>query len=110
MNQTIQIPVGGRQHLIPSEIMHLQASVNYTLLFLKNGKKLMVATPLKTLASRLEPFSFFRVHKSHLINLAYIKNICPYNNTIEMLDKNQFELARRRVTSFKKELKYFLND
>ena len=37
-------------------------------------------TPLKDLESRLSSFNFFRIHKSYLVNLEYIKRLTPWFN------------------------------
>lgn len=39
-----------------------------------------VRTPLKELESRLTPFSFFRIHKSFLVNLTYVSRLSPWFN------------------------------
>jgi DNA-binding LytR/AlgR family response regulator len=72
MNE-IEIHIGGKLRVIPHEIMMLQAEINYTILYFIDGKKSIVATTLKKLESRFEPFNFFRPHKSFMVNLNCVK-------------------------------------
>jgi DNA-binding LytR/AlgR family response regulator len=104
MNPTDIIQIGGWQQVTPSEVTLLIASVNYTIVHFSNGKKIMVATPLKTLAARFEPYHFFRVHKSHLVNLAFVTKFCNYEKTIEMANHKNIAVARRRMTALKREI------
>ena len=39
-----------------------------------------VKTALKELESRLNPFSFFRIHKGYLVNLKYVSRLTPWFN------------------------------
>src|ERR1700744_4624926 len=57
-----------------SDIIRCESNVNYTLLFLKDKQKLTVARTLKEFEEMLSECDFFRVHNSHLINLAYMKS------------------------------------
>ncbi len=69
------IHVGSRKHVPPKEIVMIQAEINYSLIYLTDGKKVIVATCLKKLENRFADVdSFARVHKSFLINLDYLKS------------------------------------
>jgi two-component system LytT family response regulator len=79
--------------------------VNYTTLYLRDGQKLVVAKTLKEFEDLLDDYNFFRVHNSHLVNLAYIKN---YNKGkggfIAMTDHSTVEVSTRRKEDFMKKL------
>ena len=45
---------------------------NGTNIFSVNGSRIIVSKTLKEYDEMLTPFRFFRIHKSHLINLAYL--------------------------------------
>jgi two-component system, LytTR family, response regulator len=51
------------------EIIHAMADRAYSVFYMKGGHKLMVSKPLGEFEARLEKHTFFRVHKSHIINL-----------------------------------------
>ncbi|MFN5982030.1 MAG: LytR/AlgR family response regulator transcription factor, partial [Fluviicola sp.] len=50
-----------------------EADSNYTEIHLTNGKKVVSSKTLKEIELVLLTSSFIRVHKSHLINLNFIK-------------------------------------
>ncbi len=55
------------------EIVRLRGNGNFTDLYLNNGNKKMVCRFLKHF-SEILPLPFIRVHKSHIINLNYVKS------------------------------------
>ena len=66
------INVGGRKKIQLSEIIMLQADVNYTYIHLIDGSKIMVSYTLKKLAERFIDFEYFiRPNKSVLMNIKY---------------------------------------
>lgn len=56
-----------------SDIIRAEADSNYTELHLTNGKKITSSKTLKEIEVSLTKSCFIRVHKSHLINLNFIK-------------------------------------
>ncbi len=67
------IPVGARTSLFPSEIVLLTADMNYTIIHLSNGKKMMVSYTLGKLHERLLSSGFFvRVNRYTLVNLQFV--------------------------------------
>lgn len=55
------------------DIIHCASDSNYTLFALTDGEKVMVSRLLKDYDEMLSRSGFFRVHRSHLINLNHIK-------------------------------------
>jgi two-component system LytT family response regulator len=51
------------------EIIHAEADRAYAVFSMKGGNKIMVSKPLGEFEARLIKHNFFRVHKSHIINL-----------------------------------------
>jgi DNA-binding LytR/AlgR family response regulator len=102
-----QILIGGFRSVKPQDVMLLQADVNYTVVYFKDGEKFTVATPLKSLQSRLEPFNFYRTHKSFLVNLDCVKNFLEPHKQVQMIDNKRVTVSRRRANGLKKSL---LND
>jgi DNA-binding LytR/AlgR family response regulator len=101
MDTTKYIHIGGYQEINPNEVVMLQADINYTILYFADGKKTIVATPLKTLENRLVPFDFYRTHKSYLINLKCVKLFSEATNTIQMTDNHKVIVSRRKRTQLK---------
>jgi two-component system, LytTR family, response regulator len=56
-----------------AEIVRCEASGRYSLIFLKDQKKLTITKTLKELEEILNPMLFYRVHNSHIVNLDMIK-------------------------------------
>ncbi len=104
MNTTNYIPIGGRQEVKPEEVLMLQAEINYTLVYFVNGRKTIVATPLKKLEERFSPFDFYRTHKSYLVNLKCIKCFIEPTNTLQMTDNHKVIVSRRKRTRLKEYL------
>jgi two-component system LytT family response regulator len=51
------------------DIVRCESDSNYCHFFLKDGKKITTSKPLKEYAGLFNEHGFFRVHKSHLVNL-----------------------------------------
>ncbi|NAY91302.1 response regulator [Muricauda sp. JGD-17] len=54
-------------------IIRAEAERSYSNFYLQNGKKILVSKPLKEYEALLEQCNFFRVHKSHMINLTHLE-------------------------------------
>lgn len=94
----ISVPtVKGLEFLPVQDIIRCESHINYTSLFLAGGQKLTVAKTLKEFEELLSDHSFYRVHNSHLINLACIRS---YNKgkggSVSMTDNSEIEVSTRR--------------
>jgi two-component system LytT family response regulator len=82
-------------------IIRLKADSNYTTIYLANGENIVSSKTLKEYEELLTSLGFFRVHNTHIINLArvdkYVKGI---GGTIIMSDGASIEVSRHK----KKEL------
>jgi two-component system LytT family response regulator len=106
ISKKISVPtVNGFSFLPVSDIIRCQAEVNYTTIHLKEHQKITVAKTLKEFEELLTEYNFYRVHNSHLINLAYIKS---YNKGkggyVSMSDNSEIEVSTRRKDDFLKRL------
>lgn len=63
-----------KRELYSHEVVMLVANVNYTTVYLSSGKALIVAKTLKRFDEELSQYGFIRVHKSAIINPAYVTN------------------------------------
>ncbi len=80
---------------LPSEILRCEGESNYTKFFLEGGKTLMVSHTLKDYESILQDYGFFRVHKSHLVNMKYV-NKMDREGFIWMTNNQSVPVSRRR--------------
>ena len=93
----------GKKNTSYSEVILLQGVKNYTIIYLKSGQVHAVAKSLKKFEKEFVPFSFFRVHKSYLINLKYvIKPRGEMKDTIEMKNHQLVTVSRRKRDDFVK--------
>lgn len=87
------------------DIIRCKSNVNYTTLFLKDKQKLLVAKTLKEFEELLKEYNFYRIHNSHLINLACIKTYHKgKGGTVTMLDGTEVEVSTRRKDEFLKKI------
>jgi two-component system LytT family response regulator len=83
------------------DIVRCEASNNYTLFYLADGKKIMVTKTLKEYEELLMQDGFFRVHQSHLINLDFVSGYLKQDGGyVQMTDGSQIELSRRKKDAF----------
>ncbi|MEN3322355.1 LytTR family DNA-binding domain-containing protein [Mariniflexile soesokkakense] len=100
----ITIPtIDGLEFLEVSDIIRCEADVNYTNIFTKDSKKIMVSKTLKSFEALLANCNFFRVHNSHLINLDYIKKYTKgKGGYVTLIDNSVIEVSTRRKEDFLK--------
>jgi DNA-binding LytR/AlgR family response regulator len=100
MNPT-SIHIGGRKNICPDDIILLEGDANYTVLYLLNGKKLIVATTLKQLELRFGLCqNFFRPHKSFIVNLDYLADYQVNSNIFTMQNAKKILISRRKKNAF----------
>ncbi|MES1161036.1 MAG: LytTR family DNA-binding domain-containing protein, partial [Bacteroidota bacterium] len=102
----IAVPVvNGLVFVQVGDIIRCESDINYTTLFLKDKQKLTVARTLREFEELLTEANFYRVHNSHLVNLAYIKSYQKgKGGTLTMMDNSRVEVSIRRKEEFLKNL------
>lgn len=100
----IAIPTSEGLEFIPIKtIIHIESSSNYSKIYFIDGKSFLVTKLLKDFEDMLLPYNFFRVHNSHLINLAYIKKyIRGEGGQVIMQNGDVIDVARRKKEEFLK--------
>ncbi|MEZ4826957.1 MAG: LytTR family DNA-binding domain-containing protein [Bacteroidia bacterium] len=83
------------------EIVYLRAEGSYTKIALLNGDKMLISRPLKDFVAVLSEDWFERIHKSHIINLRYLKAYSRFQGgTAIMEDGAELIISRRRLSVF----------
>jgi len=102
--EKMAVPTSEGLEFIPiKSIMHIESSSNYSKIFFTDGKFLLVTKLLKDFEDILLPYNFYRVHNSHLINLAYIKKyIRGEGGQVIMQNGDVIDVARRKKEEFLK--------
>ena len=79
------------------DIIRCESDNYYTLFFFKNGSKLLVSKTLKENEELLKDYNFIRPHKSHLINVTYIKSFNKKEGGYILLtDGSRVPVSRRK--------------
>ena len=85
-------------HIIETDqILRCESDNYYTNFFLADGKKILISKTLKENEQLLSDHNFIRPHKSHLVNVKYIKGFLKYDGGyIEMTDGSRIPVSRRK--------------
>ena len=86
--------------ILLSEIILLQAEVNYTHFFMKNGQKLTFAKTLKRFEQELDNQQFIRIHRTYLINKSHLKTYDSYLGEVILTNNHRVSASRRRKETF----------
>ena len=88
------------------DIVWLEASDNYTNLFLNGQKKIVASKTLKEFEAILPVSDFFRIHRSALINVNYVKE---YSNNeggeVILSDGTHVQVSKARIQEFSEFIK-----
>lgn len=88
------------------DIMYLEASGNCTVLYFADGTRYLDTRTLKIYEGILNPMLFYRIHKSHIINLNFLKEYLNEDGHFAVLKNGKLlPVARNRVSAFVKTLK-----
>ncbi len=89
----------------PDDIIRCESDRNYTFIFLKDGRKILVSKTIKEYDEMLSDYNFFRIHQSHLINLSYLKNYTRgRGGYVELTDGSVLDVSARRKSEFLKRM------
>ena len=102
----IALPTMEGLQMIPVDsIISCESDSNYTILLLRNKKKIIVSCTLKEIEEVLEDHSFARVHRSYLVNLneveKYVKGEGGY---LIMSDGSMIDVSRNKKELLLKKL------
>lgn len=90
------------------EIIYCEAERSYTLFQLINQRSILVSKPLMDYEKLLTETTFFRVHKSFLINLLHIKEyLRGEGGSVIMSNSTAIEVSRRKKEQFLQKVKEF---
>lgn len=88
-----------------NQIIHCEASDNYTTIFMNTERKIMVSKTIKEYDTMLSEFGFFRIHQSHLVNLDYISKFNKNDGGFVVLNNGKkLPVSRRNKQEFLEKL------
>lgn len=84
-------------YLDSDDIIRLEADSNYTHIYLVNGKKITSSKTIKDYEGILGGMNFFRIHKTHIVNLKHTKKYTKgIGGSITMIDDTTLEVSKYR--------------
>jgi two-component system, LytTR family, response regulator len=91
-----------------NELMYLESDSNYTILHLTGMKNIVATRSLCEFEKMLDHPTFFRIHKSTIINLNWLQAYSSYEgNFAELTDGTRLSISRRKVNDFREAVKHF---
>lgn len=102
-NDRISVPTrDGYIILRNNDIVHLEASDNYTMIHLLDGSRYLSSKNIKVYEENLNEDIFFRTHKSHIINVEHhLKEFSrSEGNMAIMTNGKTVPIARRKMAGF----------
>lgn len=84
----------------PGNILRIEAQSNYCKIFsIDRAKTMVVSKVLHRLQEKLPADMFIRVHRSHLVNRQYIKQVSGnHTKTAELINGESIPVSRRKQT------------
>lgn len=83
------------------DILRIEADDNYSHIHTREGQRFTVSKTIKYYEDLLREENFFRVHKSHIINLNYMRKFVKgEGGYVVMNDQKEILVSRRRRTPF----------
>jgi two-component system LytT family response regulator len=100
--EKIALPsLNGIEFVRIENIVRCESDNNYTNFYLTSGEKIVVSKTLKEFEDMLDSKGFFRTHKSHIINLAFLKKYIKGEGGIAVMeDGSEIAVSRRRKEEF----------
>jgi two-component system, LytTR family, response regulator len=93
----------GLEFFTINNILHIESNSNYSKIFFRDNKTILVTKLLKDFEDILQPYNFYRIHNSHVINLNFIQKYIRANGgQVMMQDGTIIDVARRKKDEFLK--------
>ena len=87
----------GAEYLEIQEILRCEGVGNYTVFHLVNGHKIISSKGLGEYERELSAHNFFRIHKTHLVNLAMVTEyVRGRGGSVKLTDGSELVVSRYR--------------
>jgi two-component system, LytTR family, response regulator len=88
------------------QIMYIESSGNYSIIYLYDLSKHMVTKTLKQCGLMLDPCKFIRCHDKYLVNIEHLKSKNIYkSNELTLITEVRIPISRRKRALVNKILK-----
>lgn len=93
-----------------SDIIRAESEGSYTTVYLNNGNKIMVSKSLKQIESQINASTFIKPHKSHLVNINYVKRFFKTDGGyLELHDSSSIPVSRRKKEDILESLEKYIH-
>jgi two-component system LytT family response regulator len=98
VNKTLVLRTSDKIFLVEvKDIIRCEADRNYTCFHVNGQRKYLVSQPMKDYEDLLDEHGFLRIHKSHMVNMAFIDNFDrTEGGAIILKDRTELPVARRK--------------
>ena len=96
-NHTNTLRITRKQSIQTNEVLFLEAKVNYTIIYLADGKSILAAATLKIFENQLPKTTFFRPNKSFIIHRDFIERINYKDKAIILKNALIIQASRRKA-------------
>lgn len=91
----------GIKFIMLKDIVYLEANNTYTTIVLGSGEKITTSKPISKFENKLSAHWFFRVHKSHIINIHHFKEYISRDGDIALMSNgDKIYISRYRLNDF----------
>jgi len=94
-----------RRTIQPDQIVRLEAQINYTLIWFRDGSHLLVALTIKRLFDRLPAEDFLRPHRKHVVNRRCVESISPINYRLHLFTGETVVVSRRKLAGVRRQMR-----
>jgi two-component system, LytTR family, response regulator len=81
------------------EAVYFQAAQSYCIIFWADGRKLVKPKPIKHFAATLEANGWCRIHRTYMVNPAYVNFITSDRENICLNNGQELPISRRKLRS-----------
>jgi DNA-binding LytR/AlgR family response regulator len=85
-----------RKYIPLEEIIMLEGKVNYTILHLRSGRKILIPRTLKLFETILGSHDFLRTHRAFMINCVHLRSVDSEGVSMMLTNNLQATVSRRR--------------
>ena len=96
-----RLSIGFRNIVSIDAIVCMLSDINYTKIFLKDGRVKVISLSIKYFEEALTDYPFFRSHKCCLVNLNYIDKFYECDSTFALTNKQIAPISRRKIKEYK---------
>jgi len=109
-NDRISVPTRDGFKIIKNEdITHLEASDNYTMIYMSDGSRHLSSKNIKVYEENLNANVFYRTHKSYIVNVEH--HLCEFSrkegNMAVLNNGKMIPVARRKMSDFLERINTF---